>query len=298
MNNNIKHTIVYKVISSSIVLILIMVLNSNIYAAAANAKKAKTRIKIEYLKNEDNTKEIKASISAKQDKKYIPLKNINLIFYDQTDSAKLIATIKTDEKGVATLVLDADYQIGNVDNPATFAVKFEGSEEYNPKTKQIEIRDVKLDVDYEVIDSVYTINVTAYEWVNGKQGKAVTDADVYVYVKRIFSLLKIGEGWIQDGKVSIEIPNDLPGDLKGNLHLVTMIPESDDYGTIMNKSTEKWGIAPPKHNTYADEDKRALWEPRAPLWMVITLSILIFGVFYHYFLIMYKLYKIRKLKDN
>ncbi len=296
MNNNIKHTNVYKVISSSIVLILFMTLNSNIYAAVANARKAKTRIKIEYLKKENNTKEIKATISAKKNRKYIPLKNIDLLFYDQTDSAKLIATIKTNEKGVATLILNANYQIGNNDNPATFAVIFEGSEKYKQQNKKIEIRDVKLDVDYEIIDSVYTVNVSAYEWVYGKQDKAVTDVDVYVYVKRIFSLLKIGEGWIQNGKAIVEIPNDLPGDLEGNLHLVTMIPESDDYGTIMNKSTEKWGIAPPKHNKYADEDKRALWEPRAPLWMVITLSILILGVFYHYFLIIYKLYRIRKLE--
>ncbi len=278
-----------------LMMVLIILPSSNILAAnASKAKKNRTRIKAEYFKKDNNVRQIKATASSRINRKPVKLKLVPIKFYANTDTLQLLGTVVTDEKGVATFTLPAGFEAGQ-DGTLSFKVDFEGNETFKPATKKIEVKDVKLNATYSVVDSTYTVNVTAFEWANGTQGNPVSDVDVYVYVQRIFSLLKIGEGWLADGKATVEIPNDIPGDRAGNLKLVTMIPDADGYGTVQTGKTVKWGKPLPAYNKYADESKRALWEPRAPLWMVITLAILLLGVFYHYFLIGYKLYKIKKI---
>jgi len=285
-----------KVFFSFLTLLLIVFFAGNVSAnMPPSAKKSKTRIKLEYFKKGDDSKQIKASVSSKVKRKRVILNDVTLNLFDETDSTQLIGTATTDKKGIAVFTLSAEYPVGKDGEPSTFVVRFDGNEKYKPASKTLAVKDVKMDVTYKVVDSVYTVNVSAFEWVNGKPGNPVSDVDVYVYVKRLFSLLKVGEGWLQDGKAVVEIPNDLPGDLNQNLQFVTMIPEADDYGTVENNKTMRWGKPIPLHNKYADEDKRALWEPRAPVWMVVTLAILLLGVFYHYFLIGFKLYKIKKI---
>jgi len=284
----------FKVAIYVMVLLLAVFYTDNL---RASGKKLKTRIKIEYFKKGDNTKQIKATASSRVNRKPVSLQNITLQFFDETDSSRLIQSITTNKKGIAVLNLPADYPMGK-EEPSVFTVRFAGNDIYKPASKKIEVKDIVMNVDYKVVDSVYMVNVSAYELIDGKPGNPVSDVDVYVYVQRLFSLLKVGEGWLQDGKATVEIPNNIPGDRQQNLKLVTMIPEAEGYGTIENNKTMKWGTPLPALNKYADKKKRALWEPRAPLWMVITLGILLFGVFYHYFLIGFKLYKIKKIGEG
>ena len=296
MNQKIQHSIIKKLSRSLLIILCVALIAGN---ASAAGKKLKTRIKVEYVKKGDNTKQIKATVSSKVKRKRVTLKGVALNLFDETDSTRLISTATTDKKGITVFTLPADYPVGKDGAPSVFAVRFDGNEKYKPASKKIEIKDVKLTADFKVVDSVYTIEVTANEMVNGTTGAPVSDVDVYVYVKRLFSLLKVGEGYLEDGKATIEIPNDIPGEYKThNLEFVTMIPEADDYGTVENNKTIKWGAPAPKYPKYDNVNQRALWEPRAPLWMVITLGILLLGVFYHYFLIACKLYKIKQLGKN
>ena len=255
----------------------------------------KTRIKIEYFKKGDDSKLIKATFTAMIDRKPTPIENILLSFYDQTDSSVIVGQSTTDEKGVAMVSLPSDYIIGRDTAKSTFGVEFDGTEEYRASSNEIMVRDAKIEATYEIIDSVYTVTVMAYEIVNGEAGQPLSDMDVYVYVQRMFSQLKVGEGWLQDGEATIEVPQNIPGDEQNNLQLIVKIPESEIYGTIENEGVAAWGIEDTALIKHHKERRRALWKPMAPLWMVITLSILIAGVFYHYLLIVYKLMKIKKL---
>ncbi len=299
MNRKNKNSDIGKIFYYYLTLVVIIVLAGNAEGQQeVKAKRSKIRIKLEYFKKGDNTKQIKATASTRVKRKPFPVKMVTLNFYDETDSAKLIGTVETNEKGIATLTLPSDYSIGNGDNPSLLSVRFDGNESFKSASKEIRISDMEMNVTYKIIDSVYTVNIDAYEKTEGESSIPVSDVDVYVYVKRLFSLLKVGEGWLQDGSATVEIPNDLPGDKEGNLKFVVMIPDAEGYGTVESDEVVKWGKPLKVQNKYADENKRALWEPRAPLWMVITLSILLLGVFYHYFLIAFKLYKIKKIRKN
>ena len=284
-------------ILNSFILGLVLLLSvESAYSQESKAPKAnKSRLKLEYTKKSDNSIQLEAKLSSRINRKPVAVTNTILSFYDQTDSSVLLKSAITDKKGKAKIVLSPGYPIGRDTLSTTFSVIFEGNDQYKPSSKELTVKDARMDVGYETVDSIHTVTVSAYELNNGKPGTPLTDLDVYVYVKRLFSLLKVGEGWLQDGEATIEIPDDLPGDVEGNLNFVTIIPETDNYGTIENEATVNWGIRPPVQNKYANESKRALWEPKAPFWMVITLGILILGVFYHYFLILYKLFKIKKI---
>jgi len=296
MNQKIQSAGIIKHILSFLTLLLFLLFSGHVRANMPTpAKKSKTRMKVEYFKKGDDSKQIKVSLSSKIKRKRVAIQNVSLSLFDETDSLQLVGTATTDKKGIAVFSLPRDYPVGKEGDPSTFVIRFDGNNNYKPALKSLKVKDVKLEVTYKVIDSVYTVNVSAFEWTNGKAGNPVSDVDVYVYVKRLFSLLKVGEGWLQDGKAVVEIPNDLPGDLNQNLKFVTMIPETDDYGTVESNKTMKWGKPIPLQNKYANEQMRALWEPRAPIWMVITLGVLLLGVFYHYFLIGFKLYKIKKI---
>ncbi|HFB62265.1 MAG TPA: hypothetical protein ENJ69_04710, partial [Bacteroidetes bacterium] len=265
MNQKIQHTVFFK-LAFYILFSTVVLIPGNVQAVRPGVPgKSRTRIKVEYFKKGDNSKEIKATVAARVKRHRVPLQNVTVSLYDETDSSKLAGRATTNKKGVAVFTLPADYPVGNEESPSVFTVRFDGNEQFKAAAKKIEVKDVLLQAKYKVVDSAYTIEVTANEMVNGKPGKPVSDMDVYVYVKRLFSLLKVGDGWLQDGKATITIPNNIPGDYQNqNLELVTMIPEADDYGTVEINKTMHWGAPPPQYPKYDSVDKRALWEPRAP----------------------------------
>jgi hypothetical protein len=49
----------------------------------------------------------------------------------------------------------------------------------------------------------------------------------------MFSALKLGEGKTDEaGEALIEIPNNLPGDAKGNISLLARLDENEVYGNL------------------------------------------------------------------
>ena len=113
-----------------------------------------------------------------------------------------------------------------------------------------------------------------------------------IYVPRMFSLLPVGEAYLDDnGDASVEFPSDLPGDKEGNLEIIAKFEDHPDYGTVEKSANEPWGVptfytAPPLH--------RALWTHMPPTWMIVTLLILLTGVWTHYMYAIISLYLIRR----
>ena len=83
---------------------------------------------------------------------------------------------------------------------------------------------------------------------------------------------------------TVEFPDDLPGDSIGMVTIVAMFQDHGEYGNVEMRQTIQWGI-PSDHSL--PESHRALWTQFAPSWMVITLSILLAGVWSHYFFVNY-----------
>ena len=130
-------------------------------------------------------------------------------------------------------------------------------------------------------------------------GLPIEDLELYFYVKRTFSLLPIGDGFNatdENGILEIEFPNDLPGDPEGNVIIVVKIIESDMYNDLNIETTKNWGL--PIILEDPSIEKRSLWSAaaNAPISLIIIISTMIFAVWYIICFILYKLYRISRVK--
>ncbi len=156
------------------------------------------------------------------------------------------------------------------------------------------LEDAKIALSFTKVDTVKTIRATATD----QAGLPIEDLDLYFYVKRTFSLLPIGDVFNttdKNGVVNIEFPNDLPGDNEGNVTIIVKITESDLYNDLSLKTIKKWGI--PTHLDQSQE-KRSLWAAaaNAPISLILSVSLMIIAIWYIIFYIIFKLYKISRIK--
>ncbi len=250
-----------------------------------------TRIRLEYYKNHDKTKNLIVKITAKK-KRYNPLQAVIISFYNINDTAKvLLDNIKTDDNGEALLTLSEQFEIYKDSNGLmSFEAEFEGNDSCKSARKNLSIRESDIEVSFFQKDTIKYIKIMESEPDSDNMNIPLEEIVVIFYVKGTFSLLKIGEEETDgSGKATIDFPTDLPGDTAGVLTIVTKIEENDDYGTVVAKGKINWGrpIQPDV------EKKRGLGDTDAPLWMVYTLIILLSAVWFHYFFVVYQIIMIK-----
>ena len=160
---------------------------------------------------------------------------------------------------------------------------------------QEEMMDAIISVDFSEENDTKTIITRAVD----QDGLPIEDLELYFFVKRTFSLLPIGDDFNvtdEEGVIEVEFPNDLNGDVNGDVVVVIKIIESDDYNDLTIERTKNWGapivIEDPK------SEKRSLWAAaaNAPMSLIFIVSALILSVWYVICYIFYKLYRISKIK--
>jgi hypothetical protein len=157
------------------------------------------------------------------------------------------------------------------------------------EAKENTLKKVILNMTLTEVDSIKTVTVTAHTFDNDKE-IPVSGETVSVFVPRMFSNFTIGELTLDDaGSASLEFPSDLPGGKDGNLTIVAAFIDNPTYGNVEKRETIRWGIP----TDYLPTSHRALWTQRAPGWMIYTLSILLAGVWGHYFFAIISLIRIR-----
>lgn len=239
----------------------------------------------------DGNRTLVGELKYRPDKLFLPVSDVLVKFYHNTDSAEhLLGEIMTGEDGKASLTLTSTDFITDTSGWINFSAVFEGTDSYQEASRDLELKEIKMMVETGEMDSVKTLNITCNEIKNGKE-IPVTDAEVQVLVKRLYSNLPVYTGDLEDGSLSVEFPGDLPGGHFGELEIICRIQEHDDFGTIEAHNTEQWGIPV----SFLPEKKpRALWS-RAPVWIIVAMALALGAAWYHYFLSLSKLLKIRKL---
>lgn len=132
-----------------------------------------------------------------------------------------------------------------------------------------------------------------------QSGMPIEDLELYYFVKRTFSLLPIGDPFNstdENGIIEVEFPNDLSGDTSGNVIIVVKILESDIYNDQTLEVSKNWGIPTVLEDPKAE--KRSLWAAaaNAPISLIVIVSSMIIAVWYIIFYIIFKLYKISRIK--
>lgn len=235
---------------------------------------------------------LEVKLKAKQGRIYSEVEGSEITISAISDTNNIVLhKANTNATGDVSITLDInDKLIMDEEGYYNIEAVFEGDNNYSADDDMIQFKPGVLILEAEKIDSVNTISIELKDLSAEKI--ALEDFDVTVEVPRLFSNLPIAtESTDEEGKLEIIFPEDLPGGEDGTLQIIARAEDTDDHATLQSKITVDWGVPV---NNIESQKSRELWSPNAPLWMVATFVILMVLVWGHFFVIIYKLYLIRK----
>ena len=244
------------------------------------------------VQKNDNSVDLKTSVKAKINGTLTKLAGFKIEFTIGTDStAKKLGESITNSKGVAIFTCKPDQLTTNKEGKLNFKASFAGKDSIESAEEMIVAKRGRLEIVPVKEDSLLTVKVKLFDLSTGTE-MPVDSTTLGVYVKRLFSALKLGEGETDaTGETTVEIPKDLPGDAKGNLTLLARLDENETYGNLEASVVQQWGTP------VSDEVKelpRALWSSHPPIWMLVTFVVLMSTVWGHYLVIIIQLFRLRK----
>jgi hypothetical protein len=251
-----------------------------------------------FVKDTDGNINLKTSMVDYVNRQPVPLSGLKIDFYAGEDSLINLGNVTTDEDGMAVLVLhDISTLPLTEGGEVRYYAEYEGDENYLSAEYEVYIIDANLEMKLGLVDSVKTVTVWAHTLFEGEK-IPVVDEDIYVYVARMFNDLPLGEGFLdENGEFMIEVPDDIPGDLEGNIEIIARFNDHYLFGTVEQRQELLWGVQTDPH-VYMT--KRTLWTQIAPMWMIVTLTVLLTGVWSHYLYVVIQLFRINRIakKEN
>ena len=279
---------------------LMIAMQGNLMAQTDSSAKSELNVPSTYspliefisIQKSDNSVDLKTSVKAKINGTLTKLAGFKIEFTIGADStAKKLGEAITDSKGVAIFTCKADQLTTDAAGKLNFKASFTGKDSIESAEELVSVKRARLEITPLKEDSLLTVKVKLIDLSTGTE-TAVPETDLGVFVKRLFSPLKLGEGKTDEaGEASIEIPNNLPGDSHGNITLLAKLDENEVYGNLEASVTQPWGTP------VSDELKelpRALWSSHPPIWMLVTFIILMSAVWGHYLVIIIQLFRLRK----
>jgi hypothetical protein len=243
----------------------------------------------------DDSIQLKAVISVKHEEGATMLANAAVNFsVTGGESDITIGTAKTDYKGVASFKVPVRNQFPrNEEQLINFKASYAGDKQFNSSEAEFPIKPSKIVLSFYEEDSVKYVKVTATQFDAAGNETPLGPADISISVPKMFSMLKLGQISVDStGIGSMEFPTDIIGDSLGELNVVAGIDENEIYGFVTAYGENNWGL--PKHLISPDRPSRELWTPIAPLWMIITLIVMLVGVWGHYTYAVIQLILIKK----
>src|SRR6188768_531186 len=281
-------------------LVLMIVLPAKLMAQTDSSAKPEVKEATTYapliefvsVQKSDNSVDLRTSVKAKINGTLTKLAGIKIEFTIGADStAKKLGEAITDSRGVAIITCKPDQLTTDKEGKLNFKASFAGKDSIESAEESVSVKRARLEITPVKEDSLLTVKVKLIDLGTGTE-TAVPETDLGVFVKRMFSSLKLGEGKTDEaGEATIEIPNNLPGDAQGNIILLAKLDENEVYGNLEAAVIQPWGTP------VSDKLKalpRALWGSLPPLWMPITFLILMTAVWGHYIVIIFELFRLRK----
>ena len=284
---------------SVFVFLIGLFLNTTTEAQEIEVSDYRMYFKFNTIKQPDNSRLLEVSFvgrNKKDRKESIPIYGAEINFYNVLDSDEvLLGKSKTSQEGTAQLAVPENQKYlmdseGNINLKAIF----DGTDALDGEEEEVIVKDVFLDLNLAEIDSVKTVTVKAFFKDSIGNQIPVEDTNLNIYVDGMLSKLKIKEGTIRDGKFEYTYDTTVPGDIDGNVTLLAMIEDNDDFGKVVQKSTANWGVLNKKVNASAHK----LWSKAGPIWMYVVLTFLLVGVWANYIYTIVNLFKIKKEGTN
>ncbi len=261
-------------------------------------KKTRTRLKVYYEKLTNNDKKISFILNQGSGKKIAGIQEavIYLTTYDLENEIEL-TSVNTDSNGEAIFLIEANYPFPkDVDGYSVISARYTGNDSLKAAKKLIKFLDLNITISFEIIDSVKLLTVSTFGIDSLGSNKPVEDIELNIGVERLHSTLYLEKIKTNEkGIASMEFPGDIPGDSIGIINVIVRLNEHDDYGTIVKSARTNWGTIVDYSNTSYG---RSLFSDEAPLWMIISVFIILSGAWYHFILAIFKVIKIRDVEQK
>lgn len=240
-----------------------------------------------YLKDSESRKILQVKMTNITQTGEKPLPGLRIGFYNNEN---LLAEVITDASGnAAHIISDTTTLLTADDGSWLFTAVFDGDSIADATTGELSILDVDIDMKLteEEGERVVTLSATA---PSADGPVPVRGEEIGVYVPRMFSLLPVSTGLLdENGVFRAKFPGNIPGDSLGNLTVIGRFNENYYYGSVEKREVIAWGTMAEKSSPVY----RSLWSTLAPKWMVVTLAIMLLGVWGHYTLVVINLIRIR-----
>jgi len=283
------------IFKSNIVLIIFCTLFISFSSVTVNAqKKQKARVKAHYTKIGD-TNLIIVSAKYKEHKKYKPAKGLDLKVYQiyDNDSIHLLGSVLLNKNGKGQVNIDKAFK-NNFDS-YNFKIIHKDSKLYKKAAKKVSIKIANIKAALTYVKSKPFITATLTDAKN----QPISDTELKVKLQRLFNPLDIGKGPYftnEFGTINVPILRKMPG-INGNLNYEVDLEDSDDFGTIKSIVKTNIGSVVKDLSTF---DQRTPWSPpnKTPIYDLIFINLIIFGVWGALATLVYNLYRISKYKNT
>ena len=297
MKNKFKMEKLY--LRTFLVLFIILGLSSSaIFAQTDNnqpKKKKKARISLTYTNTNNTSPRLIAEVKTKVGKSYKKIEKINVNFYlnEIIEDAKL-GTSLSNKKGEAIFIPP---ETKHGETYFTYFATIENDTAYRDVETELDVEKSFIELSLTVEDSIKNASLFVGKPDSTDNVIAVEEAEVMVYVKRLFGQLPIieeSELTDEEGNVSIEFPDDIPGDENGKITIIAQITDHETFGTINAVKEIDWGI-PLVHDN--DAIKQELWSSRsnAPISLIIIINLMLLGIWSVIGYVLLQLLKIYKM---
>ena len=244
------------------------------------------------VQKSNNTIDLKAGLKAKVKGTFYNLPLIKITFVQVTEAGdKELGFVITDRAGKAVFNVKSDSLITDKEGKLNFKAVYAGNKQMDAAEEEVIIKKARLEITPVKEDSLLSVTVKLID-VGTSTEVPVPETAIGVFIHRSFNPLKIGEGTTDEaGETSVEVPNNLPGDAKGNITLLAKLDENEIYGNLEASVEQKWGTVV---SDKIEDQPRALWSSHPPIWMLVTFILLMAAVWGHYVVIVYQLLRLRK----
>lgn len=261
----------------------------------ATKEKLRSRMSITASQYPDGTILLEGLLRVRSEGSFQKVPNAPVEFYRiyETGEEVLLGDTITAASGIAFWKISTQQDVTSAG--LMFLARFDGSSEMTGSESDITIMPAILKITPAEEDGAQVVSVQALALTEEGE-EPIADAVVSVYVKRMFSRLKIGDGTTDESGVAvIPFPDNLPGDAEAFVEITAEIEETDEYGNLVAEMRQPWGHPV----SYAEEKlPRALWSPHPPIWMVVTFFVLMGTVWIHYAVVVYMLYRVKAEKTE
>ena len=272
----------------NLLMLVFLLASGNLSARGLQETRISPYMLFTYLKDSNSSRILQAKMTNITQTGEVPLPGLKIMFYN---NETLLGEAVTDNAGNAVYTIDNAFQLFKGDDGSwPFSATFEGDSLVDATFGELSITDVNLEMTLSEEEGKKFVSLSAT--MPSEQGlTAVTGEEISVFVPRMFSLLPVGTGMLDDnGTIRFEFPGDIPGDSTGNVTVIGRFNDHYLFGSVEKRENKPWGLpvvkAPPIY--------RSLWSTLAPKWMVVSLAIMLLGVWGHYTFVVISLIRIKK----